>query len=329
VQPWNANSTNTRAMVGHVYLGSTPVVGARLRVDLFRLPLATGPQGGFTYPADATWPGRHEVRVIDASNAKVNGRKLTASERNALESAGNGFDVGYAIRNAKARMQDNGTVLVTGRLESSDGAAPPPVGLYTYSLNGTITDAGGKPVQGAVVVCRTNDRDFWTFSAPSDANGRYTSFFHASDETAADPVTLNVGVALGATSYGGNVGTAVQFKRNQSATMDIQLGTGTRYTIAKPQTVVGAIYEGPIIGVASAGRVVKPVAARWPTTNGTFSMTLPASVRGHTISFWQSRRLTFSTFAASPGSRIDLKTWPERIARGTPSQLAFLSVPRR
>ena len=41
---------------------------------------------------------------------------------------------------------------------------------------------------GAVVVARTNDRDFWTFSAPSDANGHYTSLFHASDELDTDPV---------------------------------------------------------------------------------------------------------------------------------------------
>jgi alcohol dehydrogenase (cytochrome c) len=329
LSPWNANTSNVQNVFGRVLLGSTPVVGARLQVDLFRLPAATGKNGGFTYAVDNTWPGRHVVRVIDASKATVNGRKLTASEQAALKAVSNGFNVGYAIRNLKAQVQKNGNVTVTGRLQSADGSAPPPVGLYTYSLSGTITDAEGKPVQGAVVVCRTNDRDFWTFSAPSDGSGHYTSFFHASDETGADPVTLNVGVALGATSYGGNLGTATQFKRDQSATMDIQLGTGTKYTIAKPQSYVGAIYEGPVVGVAAAGHVVKPVAARWPTSNGAFSMTLPASVRGHTISFWQSRRLAMSTLPASPGSRIDLKTWPERIAVGTPSQLAFLSVPRR
>ena len=43
----------------------------------------------------------------------------------------------------------------------SAGIAPPPVSLYTYRLSGTITNAAGQPVQGAVVVTRTNDRDFW------------------------------------------------------------------------------------------------------------------------------------------------------------------------
>jgi len=127
------------------------------------------------------------------------------------------------------------------------------------------------------VVGRTNDRDFWTFSSPSDSDGHYTSLFHASDELDEDPVPINIGVALGQTSYGGNLGTAANFKRNQSATLDIQLRAGTAYTLAKPNSYGGAIYEGPAVGVATGGNVIKPVAARWPDTNGRFSMTLPAS----------------------------------------------------
>ena len=122
-------------------------------------------------------------------------------------------------------------------MTNSAGVAPPPVGLYTYRLSGTITNAAGQPVQGAVVVGRTNDRDFWTFSSPSDANGHYTSLFHASDELDEDPVPINIGVALGQVSYGGNLGTVANFARNQSATLDIQLKAGTAYTLAKPDLV--------------------------------------------------------------------------------------------
>ena len=52
-------------------------------------------------------------------------------------------------------------------------------------------------------------------------------------------------------------------------------------------------------------------------------MTLPASVRGKTISFWQSRRLFFSSFAATPGGKVDLASWPSKLGRGTPSRLAL------
>jgi outer membrane protein assembly factor BamB len=328
VRPWNPNSSNWQFVFGKVFLGRTPVAHAQLRVDRFTLPALTGTQGGFTYPADITEPGRHEVRVVGLSRATVNGRKLTSAQKAAVSAARGAFNVGYRFSNLRAKVQSNGTVRVTGHVSNSTGAPPPAVGLYTYSLDGTITDAAGKPVQGAVVVGRTNDRDFWTFSGPSDANGHYTSYFHASDEGDEDPVTINIGVALGSTSYGGNLGTAVKFKRNQSATLNIQLGTGTRYTISPPNSYVGAIYEGPVVGVAAAGHVVKPSAARWPDAKGNFVMVLPASVRGKTISFWQSRRLVLSRFTASAGSAIDLRAWPAQLGAGTPSRLATLGVPR-
>jgi alcohol dehydrogenase (cytochrome c) len=329
VRPWNPNTSNVQDLFGHVYLGSTPVVGAQLRVDRFTLPALTGPKGGFTYPADSTEPARHEVRVVGLTRARVNGRKLTNAEQSALKATRAGFNVGYRLGSLHAKVQANGTVLVTGRITNSAGTAPPPIGLYTYRLSGTITDVAGKPVEGAVVVGRTNDRDFWTFSSPTDANGHYTSLFHASDESDADPVPINIGVALGATSYGGNLGTAASFKRNQSATLDIQLRAGTAYTLAKPNSFAGAIYEGPAVGVASGGKVIRPVAERWADANGRFSMTLPASIRGKTISFWQSRRLFFSRFAATPGGKVDLASWPSLLGPGTPSHLATLTLPRR
>jgi len=232
------------------------------------------------------------------------------------------------VTNLHAKVQSNGTVRVEGRMTNSAGTAPPTVGLFTYRLSGTITDAQGNPVQGAVVVCRTNDRDFWTFSAPSDSSGHYTSVFHASDELNEDPVPINVGVALGQVSYGGNLGTVANFARDKSATLDVQLKSGTSYTLAKPQSYAGAVYEGPAVGVVAGGRVIKPVSAHWPNGNGTFSMTLPASTRGKTISIWQSNRTLFSASPQVPGGRVDLSTWPSRLGTAIPSRLAYLRLPR-
>jgi PQQ-dependent dehydrogenase (methanol/ethanol family) len=329
VRPWNANTSNVQFAIGKVFLGNAPVSGAQVRVDRFRLPSVTGRQGSFSYATDITDTGRHEVRVIGTSRARVNGRALTAAEQKALKSARGAFNVGYGFRDLRAKVQGNGTVVVTGRALSTAGAAPPPVSLFTYKLSGTITNAAGQPVQGAVVVGRTNDRDFWTFSSPTDAGGHYISYFHASDESDANPVPINIGVALGNVSYGGNLGTAANFERNKSATLDIQLKTGTSYTLAKPVSYAGAYYEGLVVGVAAGGNIIKPLAERWPDSSGRFSMTLPASARGKTISFWQSRRLFFSNFAASPGGAVDLDTWPGRLGAGIPSHLATLSLPRR
>jgi hypothetical protein len=208
------------------------------------------------------------------------------------------------------------------------GNPPLNIALYTYQLSGTITDADGKPVQGAVVVSRTNDRDFWMFSSPSAANGHYTSFFHASDESAANPVPLSIGVALGAISYGGNLGTAANFARNKSSSLDIKLGKGTAYTLGAPAATTGAIYEGLIVGVTGNGGVIKPIAEHWPDAKGNFSMLLPASVRGKTLRFWENQRQLFSASPQVPGGLVNLSTWPKVLGDTAARGIGKLVIPR-
>jgi hypothetical protein len=268
------------------------------------------------------------VRVVGLDRATVRGRTLTAGQRSALSAASGGFSVGYRFAALRASVQGDGSVVVRGRLAGASGQAPPTVRLLTYRLRGTITDASGKPVQGAVVITRTQDRDFWTHSSPSDASGRYTSFFAASDETAADPVSLAVGVAVGSTSYGGNIGTNASFKRLRSADLDVRLGSGTAYSLETPSPQAGAIYAGLVVGVSAGGRVVKPSSERWPDARGNFTLRLPRSVRGKTLTFWQNDRQAFSSSAARPGGPVDLATWPVRLGDSVPTGLATLKIRR-
>jgi hypothetical protein len=258
----------------------------------------------------------------------VRGRRLTPGQQSALRAASGGFSVGYAIHGLSTHVQKNGNVVVTGRVTDSAGQGPPPVHLLTYQLSGTITDASGKPVEGAVVITRTQDRDFWTHSSASDANGHYTSFFAASDESGADPVVISVGVALGAVSYGGTVGINVPFARLRSAVMNVHLGSGTSYTPQHPTSIPGAVYSGLVIGVRAGGEVVRPLAERWPNARGAFSMTLPASVRGRTLTLWQNLRQSYSPSAARPGGPVNLSSWPARLSDAVPRGPATLRIPR-
>jgi alcohol dehydrogenase (cytochrome c) len=323
---WRANSSNVRRVRGRVFLNGAPVVGARVALDGYRVPRATAQDGSFFTDVDLTVPLRRVVRVIDLGEATVQGRRLSPRQESAFRAASAGFSVGYGLLGLRARRQANGTVLVSGRLAGANGQAPPTVRLLTYRLSGTITDPSGKPVEGAVVITRTQDRDFWTHSAASDASGHYTSFFGASDETDADPVPLSVGVAYGNVSYGGVTGTLAMFARLRSATMNIQLGSGANYTIETPTSYPGAVYSGLVVGVTVGGRVVKPVAARWPDEHGSFSITLPGSVRGKTLHFWENQRQFFSAFAARPGGAIDLRSWPAALGDAVPIDLASLRV---
>ena len=329
VRPWDANSSNLREVVGRVLIGRSPAAGVQVSVDGYRLPSVTRADGSFRYAADDTTPQRHVARVTGVARARVRGRAASESERRALLHASGGFSVGHRVTGLRARVQRNGTVVVTGRLTNTRGTPPPPVRLFTYRLSGTIVDTDGKPVKGAVVVTRTQDRDFWTFSVASNAQGRYTSFFSASDEVGANPVPLSVGVALGGTNYGGVTGTTVDFSRLRSSELDIQLGPGARYTLSKPKVVGGAVYRGVVVGVSGPRGVIKPLFARWPDANGRFSLVLPSSARGKTLSFWEIERQVFTGVPARPGGRVSLTTWPKTLAPEAPRGLAFLAAKPR
>jgi hypothetical protein len=325
---WEANSSNVARVAGRLLLNGAPVAGAHLSLDGYTMPQATAEDGRFHTDVDITIPGRRVVRPVALGRATVHGHALSAGQRVALLHASGGFSIGYGLQGLHATVQADGSVLLRGRLLGANRQAPPPVRLLTYRLGGTITDASGKPVQGAIVITRTQDRDFWTHSSASDANGHYTSFFAASDETTADPVILSVGVASGGTAYGGTLGTNVPFKRLRSAEMDVHLGAGTAYTVTVPSPQVGAIYSGLVVGVTVGGRVIKPVAERWPDAKGAFSMRLPASVRGKTVRFWENQRQFFSRFPATAGGAIDLAAWPSELGNAVPSGLAGLAIPR-
>jgi hypothetical protein len=202
----------------------------------------------------------------------------------------------------------------------------PPVALYTYRLSGTVTDTAGKPVLGAVVVSRTQDRDFWTFSKPSDKDGHYTSFFAASDEAGNDPVALSVQVASGDVSYSSGVTATVKFSALKSATLDIQLPGSPTAVMPLPtsHSYEGAIYEGLVLGVSGPNGLIRPLSASWPDKNGRFRITLPASVRGQKLSVWEDLGEYFSTFPATPGGRFDMQSYPSKVLQRYPQGMASI-----
>jgi hypothetical protein len=114
----------------------------------------------------------------------------------------------------------------------------------------------------------------------------------------------------------------------KSATANIQLGSGTSYTVQAPTSTVGAVYSGLVLGVRIGDRVVKPLAERWPDAKGTFSFTLPPSARGRTLTLWENVRQSFAPMPQRPGSPVDLSSWPSHLGDAVPSGLATLKIPR-
>ena len=328
VAPWRANSSNVMAVTGRLLWRGQPVVGAGLTVDSFQLPHLTNKQGGFSYDIDDTVAGRHAVHVTDLAHASIGGKPLNAAQKRAVSVTTGGFSSAFSISGVRSSVQHNGEVLVTGRVIDSSGVAPPTVRLVSYDLTGTITNASGQPVAGAVVITRTQDRDFWTRSNVSNASGAYSSFFPASDETTDNPVLISVGVAYGSTSYGGISGTNVGFARLESSQLNIQLGAGTSYKISPPTAFKTAIYSGLLVGVSAGQNVVRPVSENWPNRTGRFTMLLPSNARGRTLTFFEEQKqLTAST--ARPGGPVDLTSWPRYLTAEFPRGLNTLVVPKR
>jgi alcohol dehydrogenase (cytochrome c) len=332
IQAWDPDTSNTKDVQGRVTLAGKPVAGVRVSVDGWVAP-ATDKNGTFTYPADDTMPGRHVVRVASATGATVDGHKLTAAEQSQVLAAKTGINVGYTISDVSTRSGPEGSIVLTGRLSYAKDQAPHPVQLYSYELTGTITDPSGKPVKGAIVTTRTNDHKFWTFSRPTGANGKYTSFLVAADQEGDDPVPMTVAVSVGENAYTEPIVDFINFSTLKSSTLNIQLPANPGTTLAKsllnPQAIDGAFYRGLVVGVVGGrGRVIKPLSAKWPDQSGRFELVLPASARGLVAKVWETERQFFSTKVAKPGGTVDPAVYPTSLAAETPQALLTVKLPR-
>ena len=331
IEAWDPDTSNTKDVQAHVTLAGKPVAGVKVSVDGWVAP-ATDKAGTFTYPADNTMPGRHVVRVASAAGATVDGHRLTAAEQSQVMAAKSGINVGYSISDVSTRSGPEGTIVVTGRLSYAKDQAPHPVQLFSYELTGTITDPSGNPVKGAIVTTRTNDHKFWTFSRPTGANGKYTSFLVAADQEGDNPVPMTVAVSVGANAYTEPIVDFVNFAGLQSSALNIQLPANPGTTLAKsllnPQPIPGAVYQGMLVGVVGGkGRVIKPLSAKWPDASGRFELVLPSSAHGLVARFWERERQYFSTTVAKPGGKVDLSVYPTSLAEDTPQALLTVKLP--
>ena len=327
LRAWNAATDNLVPEQGTVTVAGKPVSGVHVRVDNYDLPGVTDTNGHFVYLVDATLLARHVVTVTDAANGKAGGSPLSAGEQSALGTTTTSIDVAYAVRDLKVSRNGVGQPVVSGRLARADGSPPPVVGLLTYELKGTVTGADGTPVAGAQVSTRTLDRDYWTVSTVTDAQGRYTSLFTASAEAPGNPVPFTVRVSKGEVVYQFLSQEFVEFQRLKSATMDIRLPpSGYAMALPLPHSFPGALYSGIVVGLTQGAVPIRPVSATWLDRAGRFTITLSKSMAGHSVSIWEARLNLFSVAEAKPGGAIDLQDWPATLPPDAPRNLAAVSL---
>ena len=328
LRPWTSATANLTPVQGTVELNGRPVAAVHVRVDGYTIPAATGSNGKFTYLVDDTLLERHLVTISDSTHANSGRSPLTSAERSALAAAGSAITVAYPVGKLKLSHNAEGDPVVTGQIVDTAGQAPPKVALSTYSLGGTVTDSNGKPVAGALVSTQTTDRDFWTVSTATDAQGHFTSLFTASDESNHDPVPFTVRIAVGNDIYQFLPDEYVYFRRLQSATLNLQLPpSGFPMALPLAQSRPGAIYVGTVVGAAESGHVIRPVAATWTDGNGDFSLTLPRTFAGKTVSLWEGTLDLFSVHPAMPGGPVDLHDWPSTLPPNVPRDILSVRLP--
>lgn len=327
VAHWSADSDNDVVVHGRLLAGGAPVRGAAVRVGSFVVPQRTDANGGFTYALDATRLHRYRVTVAAADGATAGGAPLSSSLRARLLATTGAVAAAYRIRALHLATDARGNPVLTGRISYADGTPPPKVALLSYRLTGRVVDAHGRPVAGARVSTRTLDRDFWTVSEPTGADGRYVSVFVASSESGGDPVAFQVRVARGDLVWQFLPEENVVFRRLQSATMDIALPPAN-YPLALPlpTSYPGALYSGVAVGASVDGTPVVPLAATWPDARGAFRLVLPPATRGHTVSLWQNLVTAFEPTPATAGGAIPASAWPRSLPDEAPRQLASLAV---
>jgi hypothetical protein len=320
---WQADSDNLRPVRGTIAINGLPVTGVRLRVDGYQLPFRSDRDGRFTYLVDATRLARHVVTVADATGGRTNGVALSRGAQRAMVSVSGSIDVAYAIHDLRVGRNSAGQPTVEGRIADASGTPPPTVVLYSYELVGHVVDSRGRPVVGARVSTRTVDRDYWTVSSATKADGSFESLFTASSGQGGNPVPMTLRVAVGDLLYSYLPREFVAFQRLQSASLEVRLPPrGYPMALPVPRSYPGAIYEGVVVGASVGGTVVRPVRVMWPDASGRFTLVLPRRFAGRTVSLWEDKLQLFSRVASRAGGSVDLRDWPSQLPQDAPRDVA-------
>jgi hypothetical protein len=307
---YQQGGANVAHVHGSVRVDGEPVRGLTVLVGAHRLPAPTTRDGGFDVTVDSTLVERRPVTFADLGKARIGSHHLDHDQRAALEGADAAVQVGYAIDDLAVETSGGSTTL-SGVAHFRDGAPVVPVVLYSYRLRGIVTDESGDPLANAVVSTRNADREAWTLSTPTAADGRYDSFFYPGTASGA----FDVRVAHRDAAYELPSANTVSFTPLQSERMDARVDTrtGTIRTL----TVVperGAVYEGLFVGVLLDGTPLHVTAATWPDARGRFSITFDApdgsTVRASDLRTWQAQGYYFSADKAVPGGPVDPDSIP-------------------
>lgn len=308
VSEWKSGTNNSTTISGMAMAGSAGVSGAHVLLDRWQSPDTTGDDGSFTLPIDYTLPDRRLVRLADTKGGDHDGATTY-------------LNIAFPMQLQRGTQEGASGTTITGsaRFAGAGGRPVPPVVLFAYQLDGTVTDADGEPVEGAVVSAKDPNEGVWNLSPPTDSKGRYRLDFLPGTTSEG----LSIRVAIDDDTFETGEKGLTKFAALKSSTLDLRINRDTDgLELGTPKAEPGAVYEGLLVGAINGdGEVVQPTAATWPDAQGHFTVTYADGAVDDDATYFQRFGYVFQRSAATPGGAVDLAGWPTKLEDDVPRDL--------
>lgn len=299
VQLWRSDGSHFKNTFGTLMVNNSPITGAEIQIG--DKHVTTDQNGRFPYFIDQSQLSKKAVMIKNLDNAKLKGKKLDSQMKDKISNLKANILVYYPIKLISKAV--NGEKIIIQAEAVTEGKADfATIKSDNQAIMGTIKDAHGNPVKGAIVSTTRSSGEGWAKSGPTNSNGEYSiSLITEDDEDQTFRVTVNQ------TQYTLPVGRVFRFPEGSSLEINAILPAKGPYIHDAPPTLVsrtmpGRMYRGTIIGLA--GVAPEDYHVTIPKEDGTFTITFPKNKRKGTLTFFEKQINQYDSGNLLPGDPV-------------------------
>lgn len=306
---WQVDGSHTAHVTGKIISDQQPVVGVKLQIN-GRI-VTTDNKGKFYFTVNRNILGSMSIHTINSDQAKINGKNVEQNTKKALLALKKDISVEYPIKieKVKTNAKNNNLVDVYARAQIKKGEKYPNFTPDKYKVGGTVKDADGHPVQGAVVNLRRDGVEGFSMSTPSDQNGNYTMYYLPDADT-----DHYLYVHYDDKNYTLPEYKVYNFPDSVSVNIDVTLPKDGTIITDKPPTLVtttapGALYKGTLIGVNVSKSESYTISI--PKPDGSFVLTLSKAAWDQHPTFFEVSYSKFLEEGKKSGDIVDSSFIPQ------------------
>jgi len=301
---WKTDGSHKIELSGKLVQGDQPVAGAILHVGSSIRDIETAEDGSFRFLFDQSLLGQTDVKIVSLDKATVGGQAISQEQSEKGKAASATINVYYPIEiiGVSANGKNADMVDVKGKLIADGDASVSYFQEDKFRISGTVKDADGKPVKGAVVWIDRDTGEGFAKSRPADENGYYEMFYLPEDDE-----DTNLTVTLNGVKYTLPEGRVYRFPDDTSINVDISLPKEGTVIVDKPPTLVsktaaGALYEGLMVGLDVPDDVSYSVTV--PDAEGNFTVTVPKTAWERNPTFFETKMSKFIDDELNSGDTV-------------------------